>query len=415
MQKESFTSHPVFEKLEQLRQVLTNEENRPKIDLENLTFFETFYTYSKDKLNLTIPILVQETELTNLLNEIDAGNVQINQFLGNNNIGHLNNAVNNFNSALNRTKTFPYPISKGDFNFSKQIADFQSTVQGKYEEVKDKNIELQKELTVLEGELSDKKTQLQNLEKKVADKETEIQAVLVKYNTEFETLKSSANTSVETDRNSFASKIEADRKEFTGAFEEDKEKYETEFADLVKVINETTSSTIVQINNKLEEAKKIVNIVGNVGVTGNYQNIANQNKESANLWRVIAIIFMVIMTGLLIWSIIDLSKAGFDLYKSIVRIIAAAVLTYPAIYAARESSKHRNIETRNRNLELELASIGPFIEILPEEKKQEIKADLVKRYFSNNIAIDSLENSESEISMTTLERIAKLIQPLIKK
>lgn len=415
MQKESFSSHPVFEKFQQLEQILTNDESRKQMDLENLNFFDTFYKYGKGRLNLTIPVLVQESELNNLLNEIDSGNVQLNTYLGNKNIGHLTNATNNFISALNRIKSFPFLISKGDFNFSDTISIFQNVVEEKYDEIKSKNESLEKELSELQDELNDKKTQLQNLEKKVADKETEILAVLTKYNTEFDTLKTNANTSVETDRTTFAAKIEADRKEFTDSFEDDKKTYKTEFISLVKKINDDASATMSSLDKKLEEAKSIVNIVGNMGVTGNYQNIANQNKKSANFWRVIAVVFMVIMTGLIVWSIIDLSSHEFNLYKSIVRIIAAAVLTYPAIYAARESSKHRNLETKNRNLELELASIGPFIELLPEANRQKIKEELVKKYFGNTNGIEVDNKLDEEVSIGAFEKILKALLPLLKK
>ena len=46
-------------------------------------------------------------------------------------------------------------------------------------------------------------------------------------------------------------------------------------------------------------------------------------------------------------------------------------------YAARESAKYQNQETMYRSLELEFASLNPFIEFLPEDKKKKIKEELV--------------------------------------
>ena len=124
---------------------------------------------------------------------------------------------------------------------------------------------------------------------------------------------------------------------------------------------------------------------------------------------------MTVMSGLLIWTIIDLSKEGFDLYKSIVRIVAATILTYPAIYASKESSRHRILETKNRNLELELASLGPFIELLSQDKKEKIKEDLVYRYFGNGLSEENEKESEEDVSINGLEKILKALLPLIKK
>jgi len=94
------------------------------------------------------------------------------------------------------------------------------------------------------------------------------------------------------------------------------------------------------LETKYTEAKILVNLIGNVGVTGNYQNMANSHKKRANFWRVMAIVFMSIFSILLVWTIIDLRSEGFNWTKSLIRLVAAAALSYPATYAARESSKH---------------------------------------------------------------------------
>lgn len=78
---------------------------------------------------------------------------------------------------------------------------------------------------------------------------------------------------------------------------------------------------------------------------------------------------MIIMCILLIYTIWDISKASYDITKSIIRIIAALALSYPATYASKESSKFRSLEIKNKSLELELTSLTPFIELLPEDKK----------------------------------------------
>ena len=412
---ENFTSHVVFEKLEQLKQVLNSEDAKEKIDLDNFAFFEATHNYIKDKLKHTIPILIQEPELTSLATEIEAAMTQINLFLGNNNPGHLVTTTSNFYSALNRTKNLPFPLSKSDFDFSKAIASFQQTVQDKYEILEKLNSKVEQELKASQDDLILKQNQIADLERKLAAKETEIQNVLISYNTEFTNLKSTAQTNIEADRKKFQELIEVDRAEFIKQNEEEKQEFKKTFDTQTKNIETNSNELINKLNTKLEEANKIVNIIVNVGVTVNYQKIANRNEGHANFWRWTAVFFMVLMSGLLIWSIIDLSHADFNLYKSLVRIIAAAVLTYPAIYAARESTKHRNLETRNRNIELELASIGPFIEMLPEEKKQKIKEELVLKYFGNqNIDLSNKKPEEEDVSISGFEKILKAILPIIK-
>lgn len=415
MQPEYFTNHIVFEKLEQLKQALLAENAKEKIGIEHFPFFETAYLFITDRLKLTISVLVQETELANLASEIEQGTVQINSFLGNENIGHITNAINNFNSAINRVRNFPMPLSKGDFDFSKVIAIFQKTVDESYKTIDAQNKKLQESLALTQQDLDSKNAQIVALQQQMTTKEAEIQNVLANYNTEFESIKTNNNSIFEAEKKKFNDNIEADRKTFKELIDTDKEAYKKEYEKQKSDLETQTTETIKNLQAKLEEAKKIVNIVGNVGITGNYQNIAEQHKKSANFFRWIALCFMVVMSGLLIYSIIELGSSDFNLYKSLVRILAASVLTYPAIYASRESTKHRNLETQNRNLELELASIGPFIELLPEEKKEAIKEELVKKYFGQQANTHSDKKDDDEVSINGLEKILKAILPFIKK
>ena len=125
---------------------------------------------------------------------------------------------------------------------------------------------------------------------------------------------------------------------------------------------------------------------------------------------------MILLSGILIYTIWDISGSNFDWTKSLIRVIAAAALSYPATYAARESSKHRRLETMNRTAELELASIGPFIEILDDKKKQEIKEKLVEKYFGNsNNPSSQLDPKDEELSVGGFEKLIKALLPFIKK
>lgn len=404
MTPENFKNHQLFEKIEQLSQRLDENEVKEKIELDKLAFFDSVHQYITDRIRLTIPVLVQDAEMTALSSEIEAGLQQINSFLGNGNTGHLNNATNNFNSALNKTRNLPLPFSKNDFNFSKAIADFQNSVSEKYEQLENENSKLLKTLESFQTDLETKEGEIQRLFKLVEAKETEIQNLNSNFQTEFTSIKTKAIQEYETDRKTFRAEIDTDKKIFTDEIKAIKNKIDTD-----------TTGLIEKLETKLDEAKKIVNVIGNVGVTGNYQIIANDHKDSANFWRWVAVIFMTVFSGLLVWTIIDLSSNGFDWVKSLIRLVAAAALSYPATYAAKESSKHRKLETINRTAELELASINPFIEILDEDKKQNIKEKLVDKYFGNNHTDGISVSKEEEVSIGGLEKILKAIMPLLNK
>lgn len=415
MDAKKFSEHLIFERLEQLRETLNAENAIDIIGVEDYNFIESFYSYTSMQLKLVLFTLVTEKELNAISSEINAGVSQLNAFLGSKNQGHLTNALNNFNSALSRVTRLPIPVTKKGFDYSGDISNFQKTIKEAYESINKQNEELKESLKLIEKDLQAKNDLVIQLQSQLSTKEVEIQNVLSQYNTEFEKIKSSNNTVFENERTRFNSEIEADRKRYQEEIEKEKNTFKEAFEKQISDLQNETKSTIENLKQKLEEAKKIVNIVGNVGVTGNYQKIASEHKTTANTFRWISIGIMIVMSGLLIWTIIDLSKDGFDLYKSIVRIVAATILTYPAIYASKESSRHRVLETKNRNLELELASLGPFIELLSEDKKEKIKEDLVYRYFGNGLSEENVKESEEDVSINGLEKIIKAMLPLIKK
>jgi hypothetical protein len=393
MAPSNFSAHSVFEKLEQFKQFLQSEAAKIKIEIENYSFFESAHLYIQSRLRTTIPVLITDAEMNALSSEIEAASSQLNSFVGNSNVGHVNNAVNNINSALSRVRNFPTPLSSDDFDFAKAVSYFQATVNEAYERLNGVNQNLQKELEASKQVLTTRQNQLTELEKKITEKEVELQNLLTKQATDFENVKSVVNTSIENDRKGFTTKFNEDRSAYKT--EIDTLKTESKKAFDAQLDNAATrfDGMINDLNGKLKEANKIVNIIGNVGVTGNYQRIANDHDKTADNLRFGAIGFMVVMSGLLIWSIYDLSTNGFDLYKSLVRILA----------------------TKNRNLELELASIGPFIELLSEDQKTKIKIDLVSKYFGNHSnAVDDKEQTD-DVSVNALDKILKTILPFVKK
>lgn len=388
-----FQNHTIFQKTEQLYNRINEKEVEEKLEVNTIDFFKTACHFLLDRLKVTLPTLLQINELNAVSNEFENALIQINNYIGNSNIGHINNAVNNINSALTYIKNFPIPYAKSDLDFSKIITQFQKTVEDKLNETKIKNTEIENEIENLKTELESKQNELNQLTTNISTKEKELEILSTNFQNQFDSSTASYSKQISEDRIKYRTEIDIDR-----------EKIKT---DTEEIIND--------LERKLNDANKLVNVIGNVGVTGNYQIIANEHKKNANNWRAIATIFMCILSGLLIYSIWKIGDIDYDWHKAIIRIVASAILIYPATYASRESDKHRKLENLNRKLELELSSISPFIEILDENKKQEIKVKLVEKYFGNNVNINDNDEKSENISANMLENIVKLVTSITKK
>jgi len=411
-----FEKHSIHQILEQLSERLSQDEVKEIIEIDKFNFYDSTVKYIKDRVKLTIPILVLLTELDSIATDLINGLNTINTYLGNNNVGYLNSADSYFNGALNKIRNLPLPFSKNDFNFAKNIASFESTVKTKLQEVEKENQNLKDELKVIQDNLGVKQKEIEKMSTLLTTKTNEINNLTSTFQTNYENIKNTANQNFENDKKTYRTEITTDRDTYRKEITQDRETFRKEVDSKINKIESDTSTIVENINTKLEEARKLVNVIGNVGVTGNYQNIANHHEKTANLWRWIAIAFMFGMSALLIIAIWNVSSANYDWIKSVIRIIAAAALAYPATYASKESSKHRKLETLNRKLELELASLTPFIEMHSDDEKNKIKSKLIDKYFGNNLEIsDEKTENEEDFSLGVIEKILKTFLPFIKK
>src|SRR6476469_8237721 len=126
------TTHPVFEKIEQLLNRLEDNEVTEKLEVEKQDFFKTATLFLKDRLKVSLPTLISISELNAISSEFENALSQINNFIANDNAGHINNAINNVNSAMPYIRNLPIPYQKGDLNFSTAISNFQETIHEKY-------------------------------------------------------------------------------------------------------------------------------------------------------------------------------------------------------------------------------------------------------------------------------------------
>ncbi len=172
-----------------------------------------------------------------------------------------------------------------------------------------------------------------------------------------------------------------------------------ELRDVLAATNETAKSQAAEVLVKLAEhrdnAARIVQVVGNIGATGNYQRIADAEMRQADGWRFATVAFFslgILLAGATFykfWGLPLTTETGLGV---LVRLLYAFAITAPAWYTARESARHRTNADRARQTELELASIGPFIELLPEEKKVLIREQLTPLYFGRAVDQHTVEH-----------------------
>lgn len=156
------------------------------------------------------------------------------------------------------------------------------------------------------------------------------------------------------------------------------------------------------------DAERIMEAIGNTGLTGNYQKIARSEKKVADFMRWGSLLLMLIGLGVVGWALYQHEVAP-NLEGAILRIAFGLAFSAPAAYLSFESAKHRRNEMRAQKAELELAALGPFLSKMPDEKQLAIREKLVEKFFGQ-----PLVDGKVDMPPGLLTVVNKLIDKLPK-
>jgi hypothetical protein len=137
-----------------------------------------------------------------------------------------------------------------------------------------------------------------------------------------------------------------------------------------------------EIQEKLDEAERIVGAIATTGTVGGFQREAGSQKETADKLRVGALATAAVAAVIAILGVIHASNGGNGTDVA-AKALASFVFFGIAGYLATQSGKHRDREERAQRLELELAAFGPFINDLPEDKQNDLVEKLADRIFGH--------------------------------
>jgi hypothetical protein len=171
-----------------------------------------------------------------------------------------------------------------------------------------------------------------------------------------------------------------------------------------------------ELEEKKKEAASIVQSVGDILTTGTYKATAETEATLANRYRLVTIgLFsvgiLIVVSNFILHAIAALNGQTFEEnpWMIVSRFATAVAVALPALYTARESARHRTNADRARQRQLELTTLGPFIELLPSDKKAEIRDRLTDRYFGGEVEAHEVHSPVDPEQMTRLvEAVAKL-------
>lgn len=334
----------------------------------------------------------------NGLRQIDANlqNVwnELNAFQSNSNAGHLTNAASNLDGALTVASwAFFSRSTKGSRAYGESVASVQKAAEGSIAKLQSKAGGVGSRFTAFENKLESLEKRAEGSEGRLSALSSEADAQLAEIRSEFASIKTEIEQERQQDRDSRGAELE-------------------EFLSVQKSYAEEITK---KIGEHEDEARKILQIVGNIGLTGNYLNRASAEKTQADILRLGAIVFFVAGAAILGFSVIGSFQGQITPVELVARAFAALTISAPAFYLAKESARHRTNSDKAKQTELELASLTPFLNSLPEEQKQEVIASLSSSYFGSQVDEHKVEHPAEFSADQLMKILVHLIDGRIKE
>jgi hypothetical protein len=384
-----FKNHPIHQKILELKSRCNDSKTKEKVDADLLLIIKTFYQFLNDRLGLAIHALVNPDELNAIQNELQSTLTHLTEYLNDNNTGRLQAVQQNINNSMPFVRNIPIILNKAEFNFSEINANYSDFIETKIAAINESIAQLNKDIDVSHTQFLGQNNIIDSLKTQLADQQNQTQEIA----------------------NDFRNYLQGIQQEFeqrgiliSNAQKQQFEETKTEFATRVDLL-------IDEIMEKRDKARQMLNVIGQEGTAAHYLDTAVKHTKTANLFRWISLGLMLIIC-IFILAMIWSSQGEFNWQRYALRLLSISIFIYPATYAARESSKHRNLAHQRETAAVELVSIEPFIELLDDAKKQEIKEKLTEKYFGNGHPHPQQTNATASetVPIDMIERIIKLIR-----
>ena len=330
-------------------------------------------------------------------------------------------AVHAFEAQTQQTKARAAEDAKAILALKNDCEKFKLETYSRAEEATARKEQLDKEFKGLQEAIVGAQKTLAELAESVKSQKDAAATITAQFQQQF----SEAQEKRLNDYNSHINKLGKDIETFKALASSD---LETQKKKLDKDIEEKITSLTSQVEDALQsmeeknhKASKLLEAVGVKTHTYNYAAVSEKEGKTANNLRWGALAFMVIaITVLVAPSVMEAFKTGTslvwkDIWQSmLMRLPLSLVLFFPAVYLITESSKHRKVERENKRIELELAALTPYLELFADDKKQAIKAELVKNYFVGH-AQEGKEQEKEEVNSWVQELVPKVLGEVLNR
>ena len=396
---QDFKAHPLWSELAQFETVLSStKEMLDENILEDASAHASLTALAEHiraMLEGVNPVLVSTTTLDAIQSALAQCRTNVENFEEDSQTVYLMEAWKASTSVFASLNSLPVIKVKGDMRgVASAMATFDEQVAGRVVALAaelDKNKATFDELRAAEKALSDEITQQTGVlaaeivtAKEERDTDKEMRDTT--FATELETVQDALKVALD---ESMAIRAQerilrtTQMKEFQTKFAALQTEWDTRIEKAEDVRVACADEHITTLEKRLEEAQKLVGMLGEVTMTGHYQRNAVEQKKAADLWRraTVGAGIVAVLAAISLLFVGRLYPNDPKWYEYVSHAGVTLAIAGLATFLGEQSVRHRRREEKYRELELELAVIDPYLGSLEDAERRRLKAWLAPRYF----------------------------------
>jgi hypothetical protein len=366
-------------------------------DLEQFARLVKAMKFVRGRIKSIDPELVSQTSLNNIGSWLSTIANSLQHFTTTTNTTYIQSANTTLDSVIDVVRSFRTTSRDHEQVVATAATAFRDKAIEEIEGVRAERIAVDGELAAQKKDLSQVRTALTESNKVIEQQKGRLDQSIAEFQKQF-------------------SQSEAERsKEFTGTVTKlsaqvtaQTARFEQQFVEDVKQRKEKGDQYLSFLKEREKQVNEIFGAIGSASLAGHFKKTADEQEKIANRYRLIA---LGLMTGMIVIAGISfyhtLSQAAPDWKLFGFRLATSVVLLIPALYAARESAKHRTREGRLRKSHLELASIDAYLALLPEDKRNELKEKLTDKFFGQAEPVEKDEMVSGHALLQVIEMALK--------
>ncbi len=404
-----FTGHAVNGLTDQLAQVVANGQERKDNDAPMVTALSRLskvITVVRGTLDSVDPELAPVAQLTPLQQALEKCLNEANSFANNGNIQHLNNANRHADNVLQAMIPFRVLAPEGA-ELGQQLGNYQREIEAHLQTVDERRASLDASLGTLE-------TRAQETVDELAAQKSRTDAALNQVQEQFATAEQARQQAVtdaeEKRQQVFAEAVLKREEEAKAAVDAEKARFDASRTATAEI----AEASLTELQEHLAKAEKLVHAIGATGMVGGYQEQANDAQTKARFWRAVTVGVMAGIVGFAFFAFVALLGEEVKLEQFLGRTFPALCLGILAAFASKQAEKFDERERRNRQTELELASIDPYLVGLPEVEQNRLKGMLASRLFGQpDLPKKGRGDAETSGTLRDLQQILPDLKKLV--